>query len=43
MLLMEEIDPGVWRAPAADTFVVVITLETKDTMDEQTLAIVVKG
>ena len=40
-LLMEEIDPGVWRGPAADTLVVVIMLETKDTMEEQTLATVV--
>jgi len=30
-------------AIAADTFVVVITLLTKETMDEQTLAIVVNG
>ena len=40
---MEEIDPGIWREPTADTLVVVITLETKETMEEQTLATVVNG
>jgi len=39
----EEMEPGVCMEIAADVFDVVITLLTRDTIEEQTLAVVVIG